>query len=312
MKLISMTGASSFIGRYLLLELAKNNDVEIRVLVRKDSGDLEILKNNKVKIIIGDLLKPETLKSLIIAGSTVINLVYLWGRSKEENLLALDNLLERCLRVGIKRFIHVSTAMVTGRVVVKVVDERTIACPLNEYETTKLTLEKRLIEKMGKICEVVILRPTAVFGPEGKNLLKLANDLNYASMVINYMKSCLFNRRAMNLVYFDNVIAAICFLVNINKNINGEVFIISDDEDPLNNYRDLEKYLIRALEYKDYFLPRLPLPHGVLSFLLKLSGKTNFNPFITYSCQKIKDFGLVKPITFEQGLNKFVNWYKKQ
>jgi nucleoside-diphosphate-sugar epimerase len=109
----------------------------------------------------------------------------------------------------------------------------------------------------------------------------------------------------MNLVYVANVVSAIAFLVEIDGGIGREVFIVSDDDDPSNNYRDIEKYLMKRFGYAGYPVPRIPLPPFVLAFLLRLAGRSNRNPARVYSCEKLLKAGFRKPIAFESGLAFF-------
>ena len=198
MNVLAITGASSFIGKSLLEYLSKKEDIEIRVLIHEGHGNKQLCENNVTRIE-GNLLKSETLERFVVKGCTLINLVHLNGRSKEENLEAIFNLAEVSAKVEIKRFIHCSTALVSGWVSNDIIDENTKCNPIGEYEKTKLSVEKLLLEKYKDLFEVVILRPTAVFGPNGKNLLKMANNLNRDKKFTNYIKSCLFNHRKMNL-----------------------------------------------------------------------------------------------------------------
>ncbi|MBT9145642.1 MAG: UDP-glucose 4-epimerase [candidate division WS2 bacterium] len=309
MNVIAITGATGFIGDHLLDQLVHRKDIQLRILIHKNINN-KILNRNNIKIIEGDLLKSETLNKFIIPRCTVVNLVYLSGRSKQESLSAIANLAEACAKAKIKRFIHCSTAVVAGRVPNKVIDENTKCNPISEYEITKLAVENILLEKYSSSFEVAILRPTAVFGPGGKNLLKLANDLRYGNRIINYLKSCLVNYRKMNLVYIDNVVSSIAFLIDTDKKIDREIFIVSDDEYHANNYRDIEQYLMKSFGYKNYLLPRVPLPFFLLIFLLKLAGKSNLNPTSVYDCQKLLRAGFKKPVLFKEGLAYFTDWYK--
>lgn len=109
--------------------------------------------------------------------------------SKQENTTTIQNIGEACVKVKIKRMIHCSTAIVVGRAHETNVDEDTICHPTDTYTYIKLTVERVLLEKYGDQFETVILRLTAVFGPGGKNLLKLANDLIYGNHITNYFKS---------------------------------------------------------------------------------------------------------------------------
>ena len=309
MDVIAITGATGFIGGRLLDYLGCREDFQIRVLIHRNRSS-KILNRDNIIMVEGDLMCPETLNRFITRGCTVVNLVYLRGRSKQENLMAMDNLARVCTEAKIKRFIHCSTAVVAGKVPDKVINENTTCNPINEYEETKLAVEKILLGGNSNLFEIVILRPTAVFGPGGKNLLKLANDLREGNSVINYLKSCLFNDRKMNMVYIDNVVAAIAFLIDINKKMDREIFIVSDDEHPLNNYSDIEKYLMKSFGHKSYRIPRIPLPFFILAFFLKLAGRSNLNPASVYDCQKLLNAGFKKPVLFDEGLAYFADWYK--
>jgi nucleoside-diphosphate-sugar epimerase len=293
-------GASGFIGEHLLNVLAERNDIEIRVLVHSNRSN----KHANLSFIEGDLLRPDSLDALLSKNCTVINLAYL----VQGNLDAMTNLAMACARNQVKRLIHCSTAVVVGRAGVDWVTESTLCVPVSEYEQTKLQMEEILLEKaIGKF-EITILRPTAVFGPGGKNLLKMANELLTRNLWVNYVKSCLFNRRSMNLVCVGNVVAALVFLVDAEK-VDREVFIISDDDSPVNNYRDIEDRLLANFG-KSYFVPRVFIPKLCLGALLRLAGKSNINPSIKYSDQKLVRLGFKKPQNLEMAIVAFVAWYK--
>lgn len=310
MRVIAIIGASGFIGRHLLSLIGNYDDIEVRVLISENEKDWKSKQKN-VRIGHGDLLIPDTLHGFLDHNCTVINLAYLANQTKERNIEAISNLAKVCEDVGIRRLIHLSTSIVAGRVQDNIIDEKTICKPSSEYEIAKLAIEKLLIDKYSKHFEVVILRPTAVFGPEGKNLLKLANDLVHGNRIINYFKSCLFNFRRINLVCVENVVAAIDFLINYEKERGEpEIFIISDDEDLTNKYRNVELSLMSYFGKEDYALPIVLIPLIVLEFLLKLVGRSNHNPSSVYSCQKLLSAGFKKPVSLQDGLYHFAEWYK--
>lgn len=308
--MIAVTGASSFIGQHLVSDLSERSDTEVRVLIHKNRPKA-VRGGGNIVPIEGDLLNPDTLPALFEPDCTVINLAYLHGMSIRENMDAMENLAQNCMTSRIRRMVHCSTAVVVGGVSDDVVTEEMPCDPKNEYETTKLQIEELLKTKARGHFEVAILRPTAVFGPGGKNLLKLAGDLTRGNTFINYLKSCLYSSRRMNLVYVDNVVSAILFLAFTTLKINGETFIISDDEYPENNYRAVEKQLARLLGRKDHPLPRVPLSKPLLSGLLKLAGRSNNNPNRVYSSKKIRNMGFQEKTSFEAGLSSFAEWYKK-
>lgn len=311
MGIVAITGGSGFVGQHLLALLAGRDDLQIRALIHRHRPP-QLRGYHNLTPVEGDLLKPKTLNGLLQPGCTVVNLAYLSDQSDQENLRAAANLAEACLQAKIKRLIHCSTVAVTGRAPGNVVNEETPCRPVHVYETTKLAIEKILIEKSGSTLEVVILRPTTIFGAGGKNLLKLADELNRGRRAVRYIKSCLFNRRKMNLVYVGNVAAAIAFLIDVRPCLDREIFIVSHDEHPSNNYRTIEQYLLARWDYPDYPLPCLPLPPLILSTLLKLAGRPNSNPARVYEGQKLVQAGFEKPISFEAGLTSFADWYKEQ
>lgn len=305
MNKISVIGASSFIGKHLIHSLSKK-DFNLNALSR------DFVKNEAKNITFfqGNLLQPDTLKECIEKNSIVINLAYLSQSSSNENMLAIKNLAEICAEKKIKRLIHCSTVMVCGDAAPNIVDENSLCYPQTDYEIAKFQIEQMLLTYQYQF-EVVILRPSAVFGPHGKNLLKLANDLKNQNRFIKYLTSCLMHKRKMNLVCIDNVIAAIEFLVTISDIKSTNIFIISDDESELNNYRDIERILQNQIFNRKYIFPRIPLPSFVLSSLCKLIGKKNVIPNRIFQGKNLAGLGFKNPVTFYDGLNIFVNWYKQ-
>lgn len=299
-KTIVIIGASGFIGEHLLSVISARTDIEIRVLVHHNKASY----HDNISFIEGDLLAPKSLGALLRENCTVINLAYL----AQSNVNAIDNLTNACAENKVARLIHCSTAVVVGRARNKWVTEDISCMPHSEYEQTKLQMELTLLEKaIGKF-DVTILRPTAVFGPKGKNLFKLANELMLENMWINYLRSCLFSQRSMNLVCVENVVAALIFLIDAT-NVDQEVFIISDDNSLTNNYRDIEDRLLAKFG-KTYSVPRLYIPKIILSILLRLTGKSNVNPSVKYSDRKLATLGFKKPQSLEIAVDNFAEWFK--
>lgn len=310
-KVIAVTGPSSFIGKHLIRSLCELRDIDIRVLVHRHRP--EILKEMAdINLVEGDLLRSESLKAFLVPGCTVINLVHLRGISRQDNLNAAANLAVNCAKAGVRRFVHCSTAVVAGKANDNPITEKTRCFPVNEYERTKLDVEALLADKAKGNFDLAILRPTVVFGPGGKNLLKMANDLISGSPMINYLKSCLFGYRRMNLVSVHKVVAALVFLVSREESFDGGIFIVSDDEQPLNSYRDVEKCLMRSLGLRDYRLPMIYFPQYLLSILLKLAGRSNSNPFRNYYDGKLRGAGFQFSDSFDVDLAFFADCYKKR
>jgi nucleoside-diphosphate-sugar epimerase len=306
---ISVTGGAGYIGRHLVAEIKRNTDSQIKTISRSPSQDMDIIGSG-VEFFEGDLCEPDSLKGFLDPGCTVINLVYLWDAGEEKNLAVTRNLLDACKAAKIGRLIHCSTAAVVGRAQGKRITEETLCRPVTEYGIAKLKVEEMVINAARGFFDAVILRPTSVFGPEGEAVNKLAGDLTTGSRSLNYFKSCLFGRRMMNLVHISNVVAAILFLIRRTENLEGEVFIVSDDDSPINNFADVERFLMQELHIPDYNLPRFPMPPSLLAFLLMCLGRNNINPRCYYAQDKLVSLGFERPVSFESGLTEYANWYR--
>lgn len=310
-KTIAITGASGFIGKRLVSDILREGIYEIRVLSRDKQRDVgEERFGQGVEIFEGDLGDPDSLSGFLVPGCTVINLVYLWNAGEELNLNCTYNFLAACKAAKVARLIHCSTAAVAGRAPNDLIDEKTKCLPVCDYGTTKLQIERDIIDFAKEHFDAVILRPTSVFGIGGEPLKKLAADICSGNRWKNYLKSCLFGRRRMNLVPVANVAAAIIFLSRYAGCFGGEIFIVSDDDDPKNNFIDVERFLMDALGVKKYPLPRLPLPLTLLKLLLMSLGRNNVNPRCDFDTGKLRKLGFKSPVSLSEGLAEYAAWYR--
>jgi len=93
---------------------------------------------------------------------------------------------------------------------------------------------------------------------------------------------------------------------------HGETFIISDDEESDNNFQYVERYLLNGLMAKDYLLPRLVVPHAVLSLFLRALGRNSNNPRRIFDSSKIRRAGLHYEMSLEDGLASLVKWHQEK
>lgn len=307
---IAIVGASGFLGGHLVEKLRQLGGRRIKLLTRT----LDTNAINDIDIDVewckGDLQDSWSLQNFLERDCIVINLAYLWGAGEAANLAAATNLIEACKLAKIKRLIQCSTADVVGRVTGDLIDEDVLCQPVTEYGATKLKVEQ-LIASGGKgFFDVTILRPTAVFGPGGGNLIKLAGDIIAGGRLKNYLKSCMFGKRRMNLVPVADVVGAIIFVMRRDIDLDGEIFIVSDDDSPINNFANVEKFLMKEFQVGEYLIPRIHLPLGLLAFLLRVMGKDNVNPRRNYDPRKLKDIGFERIVRFETALAEYASWYR--
>jgi nucleoside-diphosphate-sugar epimerase len=184
---------------------------------------------------------------------------------------------------------------VAGATQVSRVVESTPCMPLTPYERTKWIIEQRVLGALHRGLDVGILRPTAVVGSGGHNLLKLARSLVRDSAFANYLRASLFGRRPMHLVPLRNVTAALLHLSFLPAALNGEIYIVSSDDDPHNNFRSIEKIMLRSLGLRPRKVPLLPFPSGVLSLMLRLLGRSEVGRARIYDSGKLHEVGF-KPM----------------
>ena len=307
---VAITGASGFVGNALIADLIKSDIYRVNALCHSAPAS-----GGAVPCVLdtwGDLLQAVTLKDWPPPGSTLVHLAYMWDVNAEANFMATNNLLDACYRAGIKRLVHVSTAAVVGRSDNSWVDEDTVCLPVTEYGQAKMRIEEMMREGARKYgFDLVILRPTSVYGHGGMPLVKLCKDLRQTPWVINYLKACLFGRRAMNLIHLDNVIAAIRFLVDYPSNLDGATFIISDDHDAANNFLDVERTAHDLLKVNAYPLPVIALPAALLSLILRVLGRNIIDPACRFKSDRLFSLGFRPPISHEDGLRDYLIWYRQ-
>jgi nucleoside-diphosphate-sugar epimerase len=288
---IVLLGGSGFVGTHLIQKLLSYDDYSLSLLSHKTPLVVPILAKN-VRLVNGNFFDEKSLDVLIGPGSIVINLAYLNNDTRATNVEGLQNVLAVCMRKRIKKFIHISTAVVAGRASALEINEKVVDVPFSEYEKTKLELEDLVVSTFSYTNTAsVILRPTAVFGDLGKNAIKIMDEIIEGNLVKNYIKTCLFNNRRLNLLPVSYLVSAITFFIAKQSLENNDVFIVSADDEIDNNYQYVEQTIRQSLGLKNHLIPIIPVPKFVLTILLKLMGRSNIYPSRVYSAKKLKACG---------------------
>ena len=290
MKSLVILGATSFIGNTII-----NNYQTLPIkAVSQHLPKTHNIKQKNISWYEANLLNPGTLDFILEQGDIVINLVYMHDRNWKDNNLLLKNILDSCCRKSVARMIYCSTAGVVGCTKESQITEITACLPKSNYEYIKYNLEQQLLQNKLKKIDIGILRPTSVVGPGGNSLLKLALDLKSSSWFMNYLRASLYNTRPMYLVSVMNVSYALLHLAFIQKPLKNNIYIVSSDEDPNNNFKQVEDCLIQSMGLKKRSFPIIPIPNIVLSLILRLRGRSHFNMMRKYSSQKLKSTGFVE------------------
>ena len=227
---ILVTGGSGFVGTALL----KHSSFSSALVIgrTKPSSDNDYVKTS---------LDAATDYSVLLKGVDVI--IHLAARAhvmddKSNNPLeefrsinthATLNLAAQAAKIGVKRFIFVSTAKVLGEKTSQSIPFTAFdsLCPQDPYSVSKAEAEMGLQKIAQKSSmDLVIIRPPLVYGPEVKgNFEKL---IRLISLKVPLPLESINNRRSM--VSVDNLVDLISKCITA-KNAENQVFMVSDDHD---------------------------------------------------------------------------------
>jgi nucleoside-diphosphate-sugar epimerase len=175
---ILVTGATGFTGNHLARHLAARGH-RGRALAR--DPDRARTLGQSVAVVRGDLLDRESLRAACDGVDLVYNIAALYreaGLPKEAyrdvNARAVGWLIEAAKAGGARRLVHCSTVGVHGDVQRPPANEDAPLRPGDVYQWTKLEGESLAREAAGRTgVELVIARPSGIYGPGDRRLLKL-------------------------------------------------------------------------------------------------------------------------------------------
>lgn len=185
------------------------------------------------------------------------------------------------------------------------VTEETFCNPRSDYGMAKLEIERLHNESASQNYEFINLRPTNIFGRDGLGLVKLIRDLKSNSCLINYLKSCLSSERRLNLVDIDLVITTIEYFISQPYVQSGQTYFLSQDNEALNNYKEVEKVIMTALGRR-YLLPPFSLSKWFLVIGLIVCGRGFVNPSMRFSTEKWGKLKIPYTKPFIVGLNELI------
>jgi dihydroflavonol-4-reductase len=220
---ILVTGATGFIGGQLAARLVAQGE-RVRVLAR----DPRRVTVPGVEVVQGDLGDPASLAAAVAGVARVYHcaswIAYKapWEQVWQVNVQGTANLLDACVAAGVRRVVHMSSVAAGG----PSRDGRPVAecdapMPLDDpYGKSKLEQERLALGYVSRgVLEVVVVRPSAVYGPgdpSGINtLLKLVRR--------GFLPFYLGGRQTMvNVVPVGDVVAG-C-IAAMERGRSGEVY----------------------------------------------------------------------------------------
>jgi dihydroflavonol-4-reductase len=187
---VLVTGATGFTGGHLARALhARGYDV--RALVR-DAERGAALRKEGISLVVGDLRNASSLDSALAGVDVVYHIAALYREAglpdavyRDVNAAAVGRVIDAAARAGVRRVVHCSTVGVHGDVEHPPANEDAPLRPGDIYQVTKVDGERIAREAAARTgVEVVIARPTGIYGPGDRRLLKLFRGVARRRFVI--------------------------------------------------------------------------------------------------------------------------------
>lgn len=174
-----VTGVTGFTGGHLARRLLGHGDT-VRVFAR-DATRVPADLQGRVDIVTGDITSDGDLRRALVGQDVAYNIAALYReaglpaeRYRAVNARAVAALIEAAAAAGVRRVVHCSTVGVHGDIEHPPADEDAPLRPGDVYQETKLEgehLGREAAERTG--VELVIARPTGIYGPGDRRLFKL-------------------------------------------------------------------------------------------------------------------------------------------
>jgi 2-alkyl-3-oxoalkanoate reductase len=247
---VAVLGASGFVGGHVLRRLREAGD-EVRAVVRNrhslpDDPDRRC----------ADACDVYALRDAITGCDYVVDAVL---GTNDVIVGSLAPIYTAAEAVGIRRIVYISSGSVHGQLPAAGTDERS---PLSvrhafSYNNAKVRAERKLrtLRSRGTV-EVVMLRPTIVFGPGSRWVYDFADGLRDGTAYVVDGA-----RGICNSIYVDNLAHAVRLALTADG-VDGEAFLVGDAETVL--WRDLYRPIAEAFgadfDAVPSFSPPIPKP----------------------------------------------------
>lgn len=187
---VLVTGATGFTGGHLARALA-GRGYDVRALVR-DEARARDLAGAGVALVPGDLADVGSWPDALEGAEVVYNIAALYRQAaltestyRRVNALAVGDLVEAAAAAGVRRVVHCSTVGVHGDIQHPPADEDAPLRPGDVYQATKVEGERLAREAAARTgVELTIARPSGIYGPGDRRLLKLFRGVARRRFVI--------------------------------------------------------------------------------------------------------------------------------
>ena len=281
-KNIAIIGSTGFIGGRLF-EILKENGINPLVILRSFTKAANLARYNYNDILC-DLNDFEKIKQSLRGVDICFNCAHDFTSTQNDMLSAITNLALACKANNVK-LIHLSSVAVHEPMHSRLVNEDSVKCSKDNFYgfTKKLIEEKLLYLKKKSNLDLIILRPTNVYGPfsgawtigpcsklmNGKVVLteeskKSINNLIYVDDVCNYMIKASNVKLDKNIepIFLingpDSDISWSQFYQNYSTLLSTDMPIYIDEKQIIKNNKNFFKFMINGIKnismFEDNFI----------------------------------------------------------
>lgn len=325
MKRVLVTGATGFLGRYLIEELL-NNEYKVIAQGRKE----KILSNIKEKYDVETLkCSLNEIKDIELNVDYVIHAAALstvWGKWEDfykSNVVGTENVINFCKKNNVKRLVYVSSPSIYSakydRLNIKE-EEFDKNNKLNFYIKSKILAEELINNIEDDKLEKVIIRPRGLFGIGDTSIIPRLIKVNRKIGIP------LFNngKNIVDITCVENVATALRLAIESNKSV-GNTYNITNGE-PREFKNILEELFKQINEPPKYLKINLNLMYGIsciIEFIYKVFHIykepiiTKYNICTlgysqTLNIEKAKrDLNYIPKMTLSEGIKKYAEDYKR-
>jgi nucleoside-diphosphate-sugar epimerase len=305
---ILVTGYGGFIGPHLVRALLQQGHVIVG-LDRRPSRE----STSNVEVVTADLLDSARLEDDVFSVDCVFHLAAAradWGLSREEylsdNVTGTRELIKVARNAGVRRWVFFSTVGVLGPSA-EPLDETAPYAPVADYGVSKVEAELLFHELVREEpeTEVVIIRPSAVFGPDqpsNTNIYRLIESLASRRFVMVGK-----GEEPKTTSYIENLIAATLFAAD---RLQPGVSTFHYVDAPVWSTADLVRRISELLGRRP---PRWHVPLSVArsaasifdvvgssidrDFPITSARIEKFNTSTNYDSSALRELGFQQPIT---------------
>ena len=319
-----VTGGTGFIGSHLVESLLQKG-IQVRCLLRRES-DLKWLRGLSVEVVRGDCRDKISLKEAVKAVDQVFHLAGVTKVIKEKtyfevNAFGTENVIHSCLENNpdLQKFIYLSSQAASGPSGDGSQKRESDRCaPVSPYGQSKRMGEELALAHAHEL-PLLILRPSAVYGPRDKDVFAFFKCLS------RRIKPCLAGwDQHLSLCYVQDIVQVILLAAEAQTE-SGEIFFLSDGHD----YRmeEIGDTFAKAMGINAFRI-RIPKPMilGIAFFSEYFSKFSKRPPLINKS--KVKEMvqkdwvcditkaktilGFKPKVRLLEGVRFTFEWYKKE